>query len=171
MSCILRLFGFKPPQAPSKKYSVSLSIEDPLPCSDFELAILEEALVKRLAGIKRRSFVAQKNAEYSYEKGEMRKYLHYVNEKNKCTEDIKQVSAHLMKVIETRNDITNPPPLTLPSTKGTKIENSVVNPIQHTKNVTNRSAPQVVSALSVNRTRSVVTNTLPSQASDLSSRS
>ncbi len=174
MSCILRLFGIKqePKGAPrqripnqeSEKYSVKISIVGPLPERDYELGILEDELVKRIASAKRRSFLAYKNACYYHEKGDMRRYVHYMNEKKTFAEDIQRTSKRLMEVLERRNDLAYPPPLTLPPPK---LENATINPVRYIKNVPNHPSPPLVSTRPIGRSRSHLADTLPPPPPDL----
>ena len=179
MSCILRLFGFRrtiptpapPPPKPSKtdsqRFSVTISLEGALPERDYELGILEEELVKKIASTKRRSFLAYKNACYYHQKGDMRRYVHYMNEKRIFTETIQKTSQRLMQVLEKRNELTYPPPLELPPPK---LENEIINPVRQLQNVPNHPSPQMVSSRPLGRPRSSVANTLPSAAPNLSLR-
>ena len=176
MSCILRLFGIRPPppRAPpppppkkpndSQKFSVKVSLQGPLPERDYELGILEEELVKRIASAKRRSFLALKNACYYHEKGDMRRYVHYMNEKKTFTEDIQRTSKRLMEVLERRNDLAYPPPLSLPPPK---LENATINPVRQLQNVPNHPSPPLVSTRPLGRSRSHLADTLPAASTNL----
>ncbi len=174
MSCILRLFGIRQPPQPSppplrktndsQRFSVNISLEGPLPERDYELGILEEELVKRIASTKRRSFLAYKNACYYHEKGDMRRYLHYMNEKRLFTENIQKTSKRLMDVLERRNDLAFPPPLALPPPK---LENATINPVRQLQNVPNHPSPPLVSTRPLGRSRSHLADTLPAASANL----
>ncbi len=171
MSCILRLFGFQRPPTrkpqDSQRFSVNISLEGPLPERDYELRILEEELVKRISATKKKSYLALKNACYYQQKGDMRRYVHHMNEKKNFTEEIQKISKRLMDVLEKRNDLSNPPPLELPPPK---IENTVANPVWQLQNVPNHPSPPLVSTRPVGRSRSYLANTLPPAAANLHRR-
>lgn len=185
MSCILRIFGIRrnpnhfptlpplPPLPParriakpdSQRFSVTVSLEGPLPERDYELGILEDELRKKIASAKKRSFLAYKNACYFHQKGDMRRYVHFMNEKKTHTEMIQKISARLMEVLEKRNTMCYPPPLELPPPK---LENQTVNPVRHLQNVSNYPSPQMVSTRPIGRSRSHLSNLIPTPSSNLS---
>jgi hypothetical protein len=176
MSCILRLFGFRrnpqPPaplapkstKADSQRFSVKITLEGPLPERDYELGILESELIKKIAASKRKSFLAYKNACYHHQKGDMRRYVHYMNEKRIFTETIQKTSARLMQVLEKRNELAYPPPLELPPPK---LENEVINPVRQLQNVPNHPPSQMVSTRPVGRSRSHLSYLVPPPPSNL----
>lgn len=147
MSCILRIFGIKrgPPRSekfskkgqPSERYLVNISLTGHLPERDYELSILEEELVRRIGAAKKKSIVANKNAHYLYEKGDIRRSIQFLNERKALTEEIEKTSKRLMEVIEKRNELMYPPPLNLPPPK---LENVTINPVKQIKDVANHSA-------------------------------
>ncbi len=142
-----------------------ITFEGPLPEHDYELGILEDELVKRIASAKRRSFLAYKNACHYHEKGDMRRYVHYMNEKKNFAEDIRRTSKRLMEVLERRNDLAYPPPFS--PNQQPKLENSTINPVRQLQNVPNHPSPQMVGTRPFGRSCSHLADTFPPPPPDL----
>ena len=161
MSCILRIFQKKPARPPeSEPYEVSTALEGPLPDKDFELDLLEQHLTQRLVQINKKANIAFANANYMHQKGDMKRYLTYLNERRRHAEMLKKVSARHMEVMEKRAVlpyISPSPPSHIPPTQ-LKLEIATVqNPIQK---VPNYPSPPFVSSRPVGRTRAHNSNFL-----------
>ena len=182
MSCILRLFQKRTMRrhSDSDQYSVVISLEGPLSNSLHELHILEECLAQRMSYLNRKSSLAFANASYAHQKGNMRKYITFINERRRYSEEIKKLGDRIQQVIEKENQIRyGPPVLLLPPTANPNLPTSpsqkfdaivTVNPTQKLRNVPNHPSPQMVSSRPIGRPRSAIANTLPSPSPNLSLR-
>jgi hypothetical protein len=167
MSCILCLFGKKPSrQRPAEEsFTISTALEGPLPEKDFELDLLEQHLVFRLTEINKKVNLAYANAAYMKQKGDMKRYLIYLNERRRHIEELQRISKRHMEVVEKRAMFpytSSPPP---------KVETvATFNPVQQVPNVPNSPSPKLLSARPVGRPRTHATNLLSSQAPHLRGR-
>lgn len=118
MSCILRLFKKqkqKPRQNESEKYSVTISLQDPLPETIAELYVLEDCLSKRMIYLNKKAHLAYSNAIYSQEKGSMRKYVAYMMEHKQQSDEARALHKRLTEIVEKQAELLyGLPPLVLP---------------------------------------------------------
>ena len=175
MACILRIFQRKSKrkllQAESERFAVSISVDGTIPDTLQELYVLEECLSKRMSHINKKVTLAFTNAMFAKQRGNMRKYLAYITEHKKGSEEVRALGKRLVEVVERQNNllygevvrpVANPP----------KIENTVIyNPVHKSLNASIYSSPKLVSSRPIGRPRPSSPNTISSQASDLSGRS
>lgn len=179
MSCLLKLFQRKKPQlhiptarvqrpAHSERFEVAITLEGPLPERDFELGILELELQKKLSHAKKRSFLALTNSQYSYQKGDMKKYVHFLNEKKRHSEELERIGRRLSEVVTKRVDLQTVPPLQLPPPA--KIETMLPVTYQLTENVPSCSPQKLVYSRPIGRPRSHLADCIPAAPPHLRGR-
>jgi hypothetical protein len=176
MACILRIFGVKtkpahkPPE--SERYSVRISLEDPLPTSSAELHILEECLSARMSHVNKKRNLALSNAVYAKQRNDMRKYLAHMVEYKRYAEELQEIEKRLEEIVITESNLRYgvPPPLSLPP-PAMKFEGSVIqNPSYKERNVTNGSPTQLVHSRPLGRAHSHLTYVLPTAPPHLRGR-
>jgi len=171
MSCILRVFKKKKSplvRVDSEPFSFVVSLEGPLPETQAELYLLEDCLAKRMSYINKKANLAYSNAIYSNQKGNISKYLQYINERKRLGDEIERLGKRIMEVVEKQNELAfQPPLLVLPPPA--KFENETRNPVQLAENVPNHPSPQVVSTLPIGRTRTHIADFLSPSSSHLHS--
>lgn len=121
MSCIRYLFGKpKNKRADSERYSISMSLDAPLPQAKFELQVLEEHLGRRMSFVNSKASIAFANASYAHQKGDMLRYLRYMNERKQYADEVRKISARLTEVVARLNEFKSLPE---------KVERIVPNPL------------------------------------------
>lgn len=163
MSCIRYLFTKKKktPRIESEVYSILVGLEGPLPEKDAELNILQHHLGRRMSFLNQKSNTAYANAAYAQQKGDIAKYLRYMNERKRFSAEIKKVGFRLTEVVEKRNELSQYVP------PATKLETQTVNPVRQLENVTDRSPTEMVSSRSLDRSHTHIADILPPPPSDL----